>query len=95
MENEITQQDIEEWVRHWLSTPINTYLGSDYGFDKQVLLHTPLSENNANEMIAKLRRDVPVLSIVPDGEINIFSIPVPPDKLQIIIQIGNITVGID
>lgn len=87
----LTSQDIEKMIRHWLSTPIDTYLGSDYGFDKSILLFTPLTMNRADELIAKIKRDIPALSVFP---INLYSVPIPPDKVQIFIQIGDLTVEI-
>ncbi len=94
MTAKITQTDVEKMVRHWLSTPVNSYLGSDYGFDKHALLFTPLTMNAADEVIAKLRRDVPVLSILPPDSINLYSVPLSPDKLHFILEIGDIALDI-
>ncbi|MGY6771939.1 hypothetical protein [Gallibacterium sp. ZY190522] len=88
----ITSQEIEKMLRHWLNTPVNTYLGSSYGFDKNTLLFTPLSMNKADEMIAKLKHDIPLFSGV---NVNMFSVPIPPDKLQIFIQVGDVTVEVN
>lgn len=84
----ITQQDINEMVLHWLHTPVGTYLGSSYGFDKQALLFQPLTTMAADEMIAKLKRDIPILSILAANTINFFSMPIPPDKTSIFLQVG-------
>lgn len=86
---QITQKDINEMILHWLHTPIGTYLGSEYGFDKHSLLYTPLTMSKADEMIAKLKRDIPILSLLDNGAINFFSIPIPPDKTMIFLQVGS------
>ena len=91
---EITQIDVEQMVQHWLNTPINTYLGSDYGFDKHALLFSPLTMEMADEMIAKLKRDVPILSLLPQGAINFYSFQVPPDKTLVFLQIGEVQFNI-
>lgn len=88
---EITQQDIDEMIRHWLHTPVGTFLGSDYGFDKHSLLFRPLTMSGYDEMIAKLKRDVPILSLMPQGTINFYQMPVPPDTEVIFLQVGDST----
>jgi len=35
---QITPDDIVGMVRHWLSTPVEAYLGSGYGSDVRALL---------------------------------------------------------
>ena len=94
MTAKIAQTDVEKMVRHWLATPVNSYLGSDYGFDKHALLFTPLTMNAADEVIAKLRRDVPVLNMLPPDAINLYSVPLSPDKLHFILEIGDIALDI-
>lgn len=94
MTAKITQIEVEKMVRHWLATPVNSYLGSDYGFDKHALLFTPLTMNAADEVIAKLRRDVPVLEMFPSDSINLYSVPLSPDKLHFILGIGDMALDI-
>lgn len=94
MAAKVTQADVEKMVRHWLATPVNSYLGSDYGFDKEALLFSPLTMSAADEVIEKLRRDVPVLDILPSHAINLYSVPVSPDKLHFILEIGELTIDI-
>ncbi|WP_279716535.1 hypothetical protein [Chelonobacter oris] len=50
--------------------------------------------NSADEMIAKMRRDIPVLSLIPEGGINLFSIPQAPDKLHIFLQVGDVSIEV-
>lgn len=92
--NQITQQDIDEMVKHWLHTPVGSYLGSDYGFDKHALLFKPLSMSGYDEMIEKLRRDVPILSLLDVNAVNFYRMPIPPDKEVIFLQVGDSTFNI-
>lgn len=91
MSERISQADIDEMIRHWLHTPTGDYLGSDYGFDKHALLFQPLTTAKADEMLAKLRRDVPILSMLDQNAVNFYAIPIPPDKLAIFLQVGDST----
>lgn len=91
METQITQQDIDAMIRHWLATPVGTYVGSDYGFDKHALLFKPLSMSGYDEMIAKLKQDVPILSLLSPSAVNFYSFPLPPDKQVIFLQVGDST----
>lgn len=86
----ISAEEITEMVKHWLNTPVNSYLGSSYGFDKYAVLFQPLSMAGADEMIAKLKRDVPVLMLLPSSAINLFSIPVAKDKQMIFLSVGDV-----
>lgn len=93
-EVKITQGDIEEMIQHWLHTPVGSYLGSDYGFDKCALLFQPLSLSGYDEMIAKLKRDVPILSMLDQEAINFYKYSIPPDKEVIFLQVGDSTFNI-
>lgn len=93
-ETKITQQDIDQMIRHWLATPIGTYVGSDYGFDKYALLFKPMSSSAFDEMIAKLKSDVPILTMLRDDAINFYSLPIGVDKAVIFLQIGDSTFNI-
>lgn len=88
---EVTSDEIVDMVRHWLKTPIGSYLGSDYGYDPVLFL--PLS-NSGREIIQKLKKDIPILGSVSDN-IELFSIPVSPDKTQVYIQIADVTVEVN
>lgn len=90
MSKQISPQDIQAMVEHWLKTPINTYLGSSYGFNKSALLFQPLSTATIDEVIDKLKRDVPILNVLDSGAINIFSIPIPPARMALYLQVGDL-----
>lgn len=87
----ISGTDIQDMVAHWLSTPIRSYLGSDYGQDSLSLLQLPQGGGSADQYIAKLKTDIPLLSTLPPGTVNLFSVPTPPDKMNIVLGIGGAT----
>lgn len=90
----INTQEIERMVRHWLNTPMHTYLGDDYGFDRSALLLKAFNQIDADAVIAKLKRDVPVLDLLPNGSVNLYSSRDGLDKLNFVLQIANITIEI-
>lgn len=75
----------------WLATPVNGYLGSDYGQDLKRVLHSPLSLRLGDEQIAKLRADVPVLSMLPGEAVNLYKVEQGPDRLHLILDIAGHT----
>lgn len=87
----ITALDVQKMVRHWLKTPVNGYLGSDYGQDLKSILQTPLSDATAaNSALKKLTDDVEILQAMPSGSVNIYGQAVSnsPDKLKLTIEIA-------
>lgn len=84
---QISVEDVVEMVRHWISTPVNGYLGSDYGVDRNALLQNPLASGVADDFISKLRSDIPLLAQAPAGAINLYSQQVDIDKLLIVLEV--------
>lgn len=69
---QITPDDIVGMVRHWLSTPVEGYLGSGYGSDVRALLQRPQNDTAAlADFVAKMRRDLPVLSVLPESAVSV------------------------
>ena len=87
----INAEDIQGMISHWLATPVNGYLGSDYGCDAKSLLQKALHSGIADAFIAKMKKDIPILSVIPQENISLYSIPEPPDKLRLFIAIAGIT----
>lgn len=92
---QITGIDIQRMVRHWLNTPVNGYLGSGYGQDIKALLQNPLSSGEADGVLQKLRADVPVLAVLPDGAVNLYGVQSGIDRLDLVIEVAGqaVTVG--
>ncbi len=84
----IDANDVQKMVRHWLGTPTYGYLGSDYGQDAKSMLQKPISTVEADEFLEKLRNDVEILQVMPQGTVNLFSYPEDVDKLKLVIEIA-------
>lgn len=76
-------------VSHWLGCPPNGYFGSLYGSDIRAMLQTPQRSGLGDAFTAKLRRDVPVLTAVSGGRIDIGVADEGPDRRNIIIGVGS------
>lgn len=87
----ISAEDIQGMITHWLATPVNGYLGSDYGCDAKSLLQKALNSGVADAFIAKMKKDIPILSVIPQENIGLYSAPEMPDKLRLFIAIAGIT----
>lgn len=73
-ENLVTSTEIIDMVTHWVSTKPNTFFGSDYGGFAMIkeLLQKPMLSASANAIINKMKKDVPILSVMPKNMINIY-----------------------
>lgn len=83
-----TAQDIAAMIQHWLETPVNGYLGSDYGQDLPSLLHNPFSDGGADAFIQKMKQDIPILQALPAGSVNIYTRDSSPDNREILIEVA-------
>lgn len=83
---QINGQDIQKMVRHWLDTPINGYLGSDYGQDTKSLLQKPFASGVADSYLSKLKDDVAVLKVIKNSA-NLYASQRKADKLDIVIEV--------
>jgi|GEM_PF-4479100 len=80
---EITLDHIEEMVEHWLNTPINSFVGSNYGSDVNTRLQLAQGDVLAEEeFLEKLMTDVPLLSgldarvLVGENSIDVMSVSI-------------------
>lgn len=89
--NTVTGEDIVLMIDHWLHTPTGSYLGSNYGHDIASLLQRPNSEGAANDFLAKLRTDVPVVTALPESAISLYAIPNGLDRLVIHLDVSGRT----
>ena len=87
--NKITGDDIQMMVRHWLNTPLNSYLGSDYGQDLKQFLQNPMKIGIPEKFINKMRRDISILLCVPIDGINIYSKKRDDNKVDLFIEVFN------
>lgn len=75
-------------VEHCVGTPVGGYLGSDYGVDLKALLQTPMASGLADDLIAKIRADVPLLTQAPPGAINVYSQQIDIDQMAILLEVA-------
>lgn len=88
MEN-INYDFIAGQLAHWLACPANGYLGSDYGIDLKQYLHRPMSTFEADQIIAKMKHDIPILGLLPENSVNIWVDDLGDDGKVIYIQVAD------
>lgn len=91
----LNTNDIARMVRHWLSTPVNGYLGSGYGSDPKSLLQLPNTSGLGDAFIDKMMIDIPVLRQLPRGTVNVFFEQIANDQKRLLIQVGEVTIPYD
>jgi len=94
-EKRITGLDIQKQVRHWLKTPINGYLGSSYGQDTKALLQRPMSAGIADDYLAKLKRDVPILGMLPADSVNIYGRVRGNEAMDLMIEVAGQGIAVE
>lgn len=95
MTNKLTASEIQDMVRHWLSTPPNGYLGSGYGTDVMALLQAPMASGLGDSFIAKMREDLPIIGALPAGAINVYFEDKGNDSKILWIDVSGSLVSID
>jgi hypothetical protein len=86
--SDVTGNDVQLMVGHWLQTPTNGYLGSPYGQDINSLLQRPQADDAPDEYLDKLRVDVPIITALPEGSANLYAIRTAPDRLDLMIEVA-------
>ncbi len=86
---QITAADIAEMVRHWVSTPVEGYLGSHYGADIKSLLQRPQGDTSVfSDFMQKMKTDLPILTVLPVGAINAYLVPEGNDRMTLQIDVA-------
>ena len=88
----IDGKDIKAMVNHWLDTPPNGYFAQSYGSDVRAMLLRDLSTDNADNLLKQLRRDIPILGQINDGQLSISTEKVGHEQLYVYLLIGGITI---
>ena len=86
---------LRNMVNHWLSTPPNGYFGQSYGSDTKSLLLRELSANSADQLLAQLRQQIPILNQLNDDQLSIYEETSGFDTKRIYLSIGNIDILLD
>ena len=84
----LTGDDVADMALHWLETPVQGYLGQDYGQSLNSVLMTPQAAHLADMQVAKLRRDVPVIGF-GSGDVDLLLITRGPDQFEIGLKISD------
>jgi hypothetical protein len=82
-------------VQHWISTPVNGYLGSGYGSDMHSLLQTPMAAGLADGLLAKCRQDVPLLLMAAPDAVSVYAEDIGMDAKRIVFEIGGELIPVD
>lgn len=90
----IDRSKIIAMVEHWLMTPPNAYYGSSYGADLNGLLLVPLTANVADEFIAKMKADLPILSSLDSDELSLYTTTSGFEKRIIVLSIGTVSIDL-
>lgn len=84
--------DIVNMIEHWLDTPPNGYFSQGYGADVRSLLLKELSADNADNLLKKLRLDIPLLNRLSDSQLNVTTAEADFDKLFVYLNVGNLNI---
>ena len=96
MTAKITGKDVQNMVRHWLKTPLNGYLGSDYGQDAKALLQLPMADTaSVDAFLQKLRTDIAILLSVPADSLNVYAVDKDIDKKEIVIEVAGQAISLE
>lgn len=96
-QNILNGTEVLGMVTHWLDTPPNGYLGSDYGSDPQALLHAPMAAAGLGDaFLDKMRQDVPVIGALPDRAVNVHleKLPNRNDGKRLLIEVLDSVVSV-
>lgn len=88
---QITAEELEGMVEHWLSTPVEGYLGSDYGQDAKSILQLPHSDGAADELLRKLRQDIIITTQLPPDAVSLYGAPSGVDRFDIVLDVAGRT----
>lgn len=90
-----TPADIEAQIRHWLSTQVDGYLGSTYGSPILELLQNPFASGLADAFLAKMRTDIPLLTLLPANAVDLSYVDTAPDKRLLLISVLGRTIKVN
>lgn len=82
-------------LAHWISCPVNGYLGSGYGSELKALIQTPMAAGLADGIIAKARQDIPLLLTAAPDAVNVYAEDRGMDVKAIVFEIGGELVQVD
>lgn len=90
----INAKDIEGMIDHWLRTKPNGYRGSSYGAPLEELRLNAQTASVANEFIAKMKRDIPILNQLSSDQFGVFFSNVGFETRRIALKVGTIQIDL-
>lgn len=84
----LSGREVLDMTSHWLETPMNGYLGSDYGQSIKSYLQQPQTDVVANNFIQKLRHDVQILTVLPSNAVNLYAVPKGIDRSEVYLNVS-------
>lgn len=91
----IVTKHIIDMINDWLGTPPNAYFGSDYGCDINSLFLKPLGSIVANNFIDKMRKDLPILNMLNNDQLSLYTQPEGFETTIIFLQIGDVAINLN
>lgn len=88
----IDSNDIRRMIEHWIATPPNGYFAQGYGADVKIMLLRELSSSNADALLDKLKRDIPLLASLNDDQLSIQTETVGFEQVNVYIMVGSIAI---
>ena len=94
MSSTIDAAELVDMIEHWLTIPANSLFATDYGHENHKLLLNYLSASVADEYLAKMKRDIPLLQRLPTNQLNIVSSTEGYSTRLISIQLAGVLIPI-
>lgn len=88
---QITGRDLSLMTDHWMNTPPNGYLGSDYGQNANLLLQNPQKDLASDKILKKLKNDVPILGVIGANAVSMYEVSKSYDQSDIVLVVADQT----
>lgn len=92
MKIRLSNQEVEECLKHWLNTKAHSYYGSSYGENVNRSQFRPISENSADIFLAKLKKDLPFLNELNQDAVQIIERNIGYDKKHFFLAVGEVEI---
>lgn len=91
----IDNERVVAMLAHWLATPVHGFFGSDYGADLASLLLKPLSQSGADQLLAKLKRDIPILASLDSDTLSVTGTQEGFETMRYFLKLGSIYIPLE
>jgi hypothetical protein len=88
--------EVADMVAHDVGCPPNGYLGQPYGVSLKPILQTPMvGAGVANDVIEKIKTDVPLAARLGPGALNLFAYDANMDVKAVVVEVGGVLIQVD